>query len=84
MARLANIAFDMEQAVLRNGLAYRELNHGLRLQLNLFEGEKTLTLSRPAVPPGEAEVEICRRLFAVPPDAVRTDGGTEVSFQWTP
>jgi hypothetical protein len=82
MANLAEIAWDMEHEALRRGASNRELSRGLGLTLTHFAGEKTLTLCRPVVKPGEEEIEICRRLFSVPPTALRQEGEVTVTFRW--
>ena len=87
MARLFSIAMDMRRQLSR-GPVTRELSGGLALRLERVDaawpGRGTkLTLSRPAVPPSELEVDICRQSFGVPETAERVDVHNEVVLTWT-
>lgn len=82
MSKLADIALDMEREAKRKGVAIRNLPRGLRMQLTWMDGEKALSMQRAAEPPGEVEVQICRSVFFVPPEAERTDTGRTVRFRW--
>ena len=95
MATLFGIAMDMRRQLSR-GPVTRELSGGLALRLERAEapwpppterysaGRGTkLTLSRPAVPPSEMEISICRQSFGVPETAERVDVHNEVILTWT-
>lgn len=72
MTRIESIARDMEIEAKRRGFANRELDRGLRLQLNWVGGFKVLTLSRSLTEPSLEEEIVCRRAFSVP-DHARTE-----------
>lgn len=82
MARLVDIAADMERQAKRRGVAIRDLPWGLRLQLVWVGGQKILALSRPATMPSEGEISSCRFAFHVPGDARRDDNSTTVELRW--
>ena len=83
MARLADIAADMEIQARRTGSSIRDLGGGLRMQLSWVAGTKTLILSRPVVKPSETEISVCRGVFFVPSDAQRLDGDRSVTLRWS-
>ena len=82
MAKLANVAFDMWHELGRREVSRRSLRGGLNLELYKLEEVHELRLSRPAVVPSETEIEICRKLFGVPPDAEREGDNTTVVLRW--
>jgi hypothetical protein len=83
MPRLIDIAADMQHQAQRSGASVRELPRGLRLQFTWCGGQKTLTLSRPAVAPVEEEISICRYAFGVPLEAERRDTDrNQVTLRW--
>lgn len=82
MPSLAAIAMDMEQRAKRRGVAIVELSRGLRLQLVIVGGVRSLTLSRPAMLPSTEEIGICRAAFGVPADAHPEMTNTEITYRW--
>jgi len=82
MAKLSDIAFDMWHELGRKDVSRRSLAGGLDLELHKLEDAHELHLSRPAVVPGATEIDICRRVFGVPPDAERTNDNTMIVLRW--
>ncbi len=82
MPTITDVARDMERRAVKNGVCQVELTRGLRLQLVICGGYRVLSLSRPAVLPSVEEIGICRKAFAVPPDAQPAMSSTEVTYRW--
>jgi len=82
MHKLEAVATDLINRAARRGSAAVELARGLRLELVRTGSWYTLTLSRPAVPPSAAEIEICIHAFSIPDGATTTECGNEVTLKW--
>ncbi|MBN1954289.1 MAG: hypothetical protein JW900_04475 [Anaerolineae bacterium] len=82
MARLVDIAKEMDRAARVRGWSRRELGRGLALYLTCVGRQMALYLSRPATLPSEQEVEICRKAFGVPDYAERRDNDHSVTLRW--
>jgi hypothetical protein len=82
MATLSEIAEDMQRQAKSRGASVRDLPRGLSLELTWVGGYKVLRLSRPAVMPGDEEIDICRRAFGVPAGVKEIRETNLVTMRW--